>query len=49
MQSRSHILQAVTLEKLAYEQDALKAAMMAMPSGLRNGRWKWMADKVGAH
>ncbi|OAL53324.1 ribonuclease H-like protein [Pyrenochaeta sp. DS3sAY3a] len=45
----SHILQAVTLEKLTYEQEALRAAMMAMPSGLRNGRWKWMADKVGAN
>ncbi|KAF1845740.1 uncharacterized protein K460DRAFT_416948 [Cucurbitaria berberidis CBS 394.84] len=44
----SYILQAISLERLKYEKEALKDVMMAMPSGLRKGRWKWLAQTVGA-
>jgi hypothetical protein len=43
-----YILQAVSLERLEYDKEAMKAMMMDMPTGLRKGRWKWMAEKVGA-
>ncbi|EMD61959.1 hypothetical protein COCSADRAFT_162487 [Bipolaris sorokiniana ND90Pr] len=44
----NYILQAVTLEKLEYEQDLLKRLILDMPSGMRKGRWKGLAEKVGA-
>lgn len=44
----SYIVQAISLEGLAYEKEPLHEVMMAMPSGLRKGRWKWLAGKVGA-
>ncbi|KAF2033795.1 hypothetical protein EK21DRAFT_57854 [Setomelanomma holmii] len=43
-----YILQAVSLERLEYDKDAMRAMMMGMPTGLRKSRWKWMAEKVGA-
>ncbi|USP79928.1 uncharacterized protein yc1106_07202 [Curvularia clavata] len=44
----NYILQAVTLEKLEYEREALRNLMSALPSGMRKGRWKGLAEKVGA-
>ena len=44
----SYVLQAISLERLEYEKESLRDMMMAMPWGLRNGRWKWLAEKVGA-
>ncbi|EOA80798.1 uncharacterized protein SETTUDRAFT_166226 [Exserohilum turcica Et28A] len=44
----SYILQAVTLEKLEYEQDSLRSLIVALPLGMRNGRWKGLAVKIGA-
>ncbi|KAL5121937.1 hypothetical protein ACEQ8H_000153 [Pleosporales sp. CAS-2024a] len=43
-----YILQAITLERLEYDSDGLRNIMMDLPVGLRKGRWKAMADKVGA-
>ncbi|KAJ4370633.1 hypothetical protein N0V83_005154 [Neocucurbitaria cava] len=44
----SYVLQAISLEKLSYEKQALKDMMMTMPSGLRRGRWRRLAGIVGA-
>lgn len=44
----NYILQAVTLEKLEYEQESLRNLLSALPSGMRKGRWKGLAEKVGA-
>ncbi|CAO2648907.1 Nn.00g098560.m01.CDS01 [Neocucurbitaria sp. VM-36] len=44
----SYVLQAISLEGLEYETEELKDLMMAMQSGLRRGRWKGLAEKVGA-
>jgi hypothetical protein len=33
---------------LEYETDAMRDIMVNMPKGLKMGRWKWMAEKVGA-
>jgi hypothetical protein len=43
-----YVLQAVTLEKLEYDRDAMRDMVMGLPIGMRKGRWKWIADKVGA-
>lgn len=43
----NYILQAVTLEKLEYEQDSLRGLVGTLPPGMRNGRWKELAVKVG--
>jgi hypothetical protein len=43
-----YILQAVSLERLEYDRDAMRDVMMGMPTALRKGRWRWMAEKVGA-
>jgi hypothetical protein len=43
-----YILQAATLEKLDYDEDRMRGMMLGLPIGLRKGRWKWMAEKVGA-
>lgn len=43
-----YILQAVSLERLEYDRDSMRDMMMALPVGLRKGRWKWIAEKVGA-
>jgi hypothetical protein len=43
-----YILQAVSLERLEYDNVAMRDMMMKMPTSLRKGRWKWMAEKVGA-
>ncbi|KAF1945438.1 hypothetical protein EJ02DRAFT_463271 [Clathrospora elynae] len=44
----SYVLQAIALEKLEYDKESLKDAMMLMPSGMRKGRWKWLAEKASA-
>ncbi|KAH7072982.1 hypothetical protein BKA63DRAFT_55109 [Paraphoma chrysanthemicola] len=43
-----YILQAVTLERLDYDKETMREVMLDMPTALRKGRWKWMAEKVGA-
>ncbi|KAF1838606.1 hypothetical protein BDW02DRAFT_362237 [Decorospora gaudefroyi] len=44
----NYVLQAITLERLEYEEESLRGVMLAMPSGMRKGRWKGLAEKVGA-
>jgi hypothetical protein len=43
-----YVLQAVTLERLDYDKNKMRDMMMSLPTGLRQGRWKGMAEKVGA-
>jgi hypothetical protein len=42
-----YILQAVTLERLEYDKDAMRDMLMGLPVGMRRGKWKWIAEKVG--
>ncbi|KAG9196355.1 hypothetical protein G6011_01476 [Alternaria panax] len=44
----NYILQAVTLERLEYERDSLKDVLLALPSGMRQGRWRALANEVDA-
>ncbi|KAI2474607.1 hypothetical protein Ptr902_13976 [Pyrenophora tritici-repentis] len=44
----NYILQAVVLEKLEYEEKSLKGVMLMMSSGMRKGRWRGLAEEVGA-
>ncbi|CAE7177921.1 hypothetical protein CFE70_005773 [Pyrenophora teres f. teres 0-1] len=44
----NYILQAVVLEKLEYEEKSLKSVMLMMSSGMRKGRWRALAEEVGA-
>jgi len=44
----NYILQAVMLEKVEYETESLRSVMRMMPSGMRKGRWKGLAEQVGA-
>jgi hypothetical protein len=44
----SYILQAISLERLEYDKAMMKDALMELPTSLRKGRWKSIADKVGA-
>ena len=43
-----YILQAIALEGLGYDKDRLREIMMGLPVGMRKGRFKWIAEKVGA-
>ncbi|KAH6866734.1 hypothetical protein BKA58DRAFT_388527 [Alternaria rosae] len=43
----NYILHAVTLERLEYEEDSLRSVLLALPSGMRKGRWRQLAEKVG--
>jgi hypothetical protein len=42
-----YILQAVTLERLEYDDDAMRDMLMGLPVGMRRGKWKWIAEKIG--
>ncbi|KAF1914983.1 ribonuclease H-like domain-containing protein [Ampelomyces quisqualis] len=42
-----YILQAISLECLEYDKDAMRDIMAELPKGLKLGRWKWMAEKLG--
>jgi hypothetical protein len=44
----SYVLQAISLEKMEYDREAVKRVLMAMPEVLRKGKWRHLADKVGA-
>jgi hypothetical protein len=44
----SYILQAITLERLEYEKESLRDVLMVMPSGVRKGRWRALAEEVDA-
>jgi hypothetical protein len=42
-----YILQAVNLERLEYNDDAMRDMLMGLPVGMRRGKWKRIAEKVG--
>jgi hypothetical protein len=44
----NYILQAVTLERLEYDEEAMRNVLLALPSGMLKGRWKTLAEDVGA-
>jgi hypothetical protein len=43
-----YILQAVSLERLEYDKSRMKELVTGLPTALKRGTWKWMAEKVGA-
>ncbi|CAI6341556.1 unnamed protein product [Periconia digitata] len=43
----NYILQAISLERLVYEEDRLKDLVKSMPAALRSGRWKGICEKFG--
>ncbi|KAI8935930.1 hypothetical protein NX059_007437 [Plenodomus lindquistii] len=45
---QGYILQGITMEKLEYDRDSLKDVVSAMPISQKKGRWKWLAEKLGA-
>ena len=44
----SYVLQAITLEKMEYDREAVKGVLMGMPEASRKGRWRGLSEKVGA-
>lgn len=44
----SYVLQAITLERMDYDASAVKEVLMGMPSALRRGKWRGLAEKVDA-
>lgn len=44
----NYILQAITLERMEYDREAVRGVLMGMPEALRRGKWKVLAEKVGA-
>ncbi|KAJ4987175.1 3'-5' exonuclease [Stagonosporopsis vannaccii] len=43
-----YVLQAITLEKMDFDKEKVKGVLMGMPHALRRGRWRTLAEKVGA-
>ena len=44
----SYVLQAITLEKMECDANEVRKVLMDMPEALRKGKWRDMAEKVGA-
>lgn len=44
----SYVLQAITLERMEFDASAVRGLLMGMPEALRRGKWKGLAEKVGA-
>ena len=44
----SYILQAISLERLEYDKAMMRDVLMELPPSLRKGRWRSIAEKVGA-
>ncbi|KAJ4380275.1 hypothetical protein N0V86_004585 [Didymella sp. IMI 355093] len=44
----SYVLQAITLERMEYDASAVRGVLMGMPEALRKGKWRGLAEKVGA-
>ncbi|KAF2854646.1 hypothetical protein T440DRAFT_387194 [Plenodomus tracheiphilus IPT5] len=45
---QGYILQAITMERLQYDKASLRDVILGMPVSQRKGRWKWLAEKIGA-
>jgi hypothetical protein len=41
-------LQAITLERMKYDDGEVRGVLMGMPEALRRGKWRGLAEKVGA-
>ncbi|KAF1358118.1 ribonuclease H-like protein, partial [Lizonia empirigonia] len=44
----SYVLQAVVLERMEYDVEAVRGVLMGLPEALRRGKWRTLAEKVGA-
>ena len=44
----SYVLQAITLEKMEYDKEEVRKVLMGMPEALKRGKWRGLAEKVGA-
>ena len=44
----SYVLQVITLEGMQYDEKVVREVVSGMSEGLRRGRWKKLAEKVGA-
>lgn len=44
----SYVLQAITLERMKYDDGEVRGVLMGMPEALRRGKWRGLAEKVGA-
>ncbi|KAJ4312210.1 hypothetical protein N0V94_007553 [Neodidymelliopsis sp. IMI 364377] len=44
----SYVLQAISLERMEYDKEEVRKVLMAMPEALRKGKWRGLAEKVGA-
>lgn len=44
----SYVLQAITLERMEYDDGEVRGMLMGMPEALRRGKWRGLAEKVGA-
>jgi hypothetical protein len=43
----SYVLQAITLERMQYDEKVVREIVLELPEGLRRGRWRKLAEKVG--
>jgi hypothetical protein len=43
----SYVLQAITLERMQYDEKVVREIVSGLPEGLRRGRWRKLAEKVG--
>jgi hypothetical protein len=43
----SYVLQAITLERMQYDEKVVREIVLGLPEGLRRGRWRKLAEKVG--
>jgi hypothetical protein len=44
----SYVLQAITLERMEYADEEVREVLMGLPEALRRGKWRALAEKVGA-
>lgn len=45
---KGYVLQAITLERMVFDKEKVRGVLMGMPEALRRGKWKGLAEKVGA-
>lgn len=43
----SYVLQAITLEKMEYNEEEVRNVLAELPETLRRGKWRGLAEKVG--
>lgn len=44
----SYVLQAIVLERMEYDVEAVRGVLMGLPEALRRGKWRVLSEKVGA-